>query len=124
MDNIMKIGLSRLASLRGVVCTPKQSQQSQRLLPRPAASAAKRRGGRAKDALAMTRRFFPKLANKRGNILALTFLVIIVLVLLGAAVVIMSFNESRLVERQRMTMQALHIAEAGLEKAVPVPLCW
>jgi hypothetical protein len=67
----------------------------------------------------MTRRIlFQKLCDKKGSLLVLSYLVIVVLLTLGAAFVVVSVNESRTAERQRRTTLTLHIAEAGIERAL------
>lgn len=48
----------------------------------------------------------------------MSYLVIVVLLTLGAAFVVISSNESRIAERQRRSALALHIAEAGIERAI------
>ena len=55
--------------------------------------------------------------NDRGSILLMSYVVIVVLLGLGAAIMITSANEARVSEIQRLNTVALHIAEAGLEKA-------
>ncbi len=67
----------------------------------------------------MTRRIlFPRLHDKKGSLLILSYLVIVVLITLGAAFIVISVNESRTAERQRRTTLVLHIAEAGIERAL------
>ena len=58
-----------------------------------------------------------KLRDNRGSLLIISYLVIFVLLALGAAFIAMSVNESRIAERQRRTTLTLHIAEAGIERA-------
>ena len=50
--------------------------------------------------------------------LIISYLVIVVLLTLGAAFIVVSVNESRIAERQRRTTLTLHIAEAGIERAL------
>ncbi|MBI3618227.1 MAG: hypothetical protein HY210_08445, partial [Candidatus Omnitrophica bacterium] len=59
-----------------------------------------------------------KLRNNKGSLLIISYLVIFVLLALGAAFIAMSVNESRIAERQRRTTLTLHIAEAGIERAL------
>src|SRR3989338_6605437 len=59
-----------------------------------------------------------KLRDNRGSLLIISYLVIFVLLALGAAFIAMSVNESRIAERQRRTTLTLHIAEAGIERAL------
>ncbi|OGX36788.1 MAG: hypothetical protein A3G91_00825 [Omnitrophica WOR_2 bacterium RIFCSPLOWO2_12_FULL_50_9] len=67
----------------------------------------------------MTRRIlFSKLCDKKGSLLIISYLVIVVLLTLGAAFIVVSVNESRIAERQRRTTLTLHIAEAGIERAL------
>ncbi len=68
----------------------------------------------------MTNKQFPwrKLFNERGSLLIISYLVIFVLLALGAAFIALSVNESRIAERQRRTTLAFHIAEAGIERAI------
>ncbi|MFH1045694.1 MAG: hypothetical protein V1727_01880 [Candidatus Omnitrophota bacterium] len=56
--------------------------------------------------------------NKKGTALILAYLAITVLMVLGAAFMIRSIAESRLAERQKKSVQAFAIAEAGLEVAL------
>ncbi|MBI5024366.1 MAG: hypothetical protein HZC18_05115 [Candidatus Omnitrophica bacterium] len=56
--------------------------------------------------------------NNKGSLLIISYLVIFVLLALGAAFIAMSVNESRIAERQRRTTLTLHIAEAGIERAL------
>lgn len=68
----------------------------------------------------MKKRRFPwnKLYDKKGSLLIISYLVIFVLLALGAAFIAMSVNESRIAERQRRTTLVFHIAEAGIERAI------
>lgn len=58
-----------------------------------------------------------KLRDNRGSLLIISYLVIFVLLALGAAFIAMSVNESRIAERQRRTTMTFHVAEAGIERA-------
>ncbi len=62
--------------------------------------------------------FFRRLCNNRGSLLIISYLVITVLITLGAAFVITSLNEARIAERQRRATVAFHIAEAGMERVM------
>ncbi|MBI5149863.1 MAG: hypothetical protein HZA28_03730 [Candidatus Omnitrophica bacterium] len=68
----------------------------------------------------MKNRRFPwnKLDDNRGSLLILSYLVIFVLLTLGAVFIAMSVNESRTAERQRRVIWAFHTAEAGIERAL------
>ncbi|MBI5415988.1 MAG: hypothetical protein HZA29_04150, partial [Candidatus Omnitrophica bacterium] len=56
--------------------------------------------------------------NRRGSLLILAYLVVFVLLTLGAAFLMLSVNEQRSAERQRRATVAFHIAEAGVERAL------
>lgn len=56
--------------------------------------------------------------NNRGSVLVLAYLVIVVILLLGAAFMVASFNEGLFAERQRRSLIAFYIAESGLERAI------
>lgn len=58
------------------------------------------------------------LADERGSVLLTVYLVITVLLLLGAAFLVVTSNESRASEIQIKTTQAFYIAEAGIERAI------
>jgi len=47
-----------------------------------------------------------------------SYLIIVVLMILGALFVVMSYTESRVAERNRLAMQAFYIAEAGIERGL------
>ena len=68
----------------------------------------------------MKNKRFPwvKFYDNSGSLLILSYLVIFVLLALGAAFIALSINESRVAERQRRTTLAFHIAEAGIERAL------
>jgi hypothetical protein len=56
--------------------------------------------------------------NKKGAALIVTYMVIAVLLVLGAAFAVRSISESRIAERHKKATQAFAIAEAGLELAL------
>ncbi|MCQ9208037.1 MAG: pilus assembly PilX N-terminal domain-containing protein [Omnitrophica bacterium] len=56
--------------------------------------------------------------NKQGSVLILTYLVVMVLLILGFSFVNRSIVESRIAERQKRGEQAFALAEAGLERAL------
>lgn len=58
------------------------------------------------------------LRNKKGSILLISYLVIVVLLGLGAALMLMATQELRTAERQRIESTAFYIAEAGIERAI------
>jgi hypothetical protein len=59
-----------------------------------------------------------KINNERGSLLVMTLLLVAVLLTLGSAFVAMSMAESRIAERERRSVIAFHIAEAGIARAV------
>ncbi|MCK4881530.1 MAG: pilus assembly PilX N-terminal domain-containing protein [Candidatus Omnitrophica bacterium] len=59
-----------------------------------------------------------KLEDNRGSVLLTTYMLTMVLLILGAAFLVLSSNESRISEVQRKTTQAFYIAEAGIERAI------
>ena len=59
-----------------------------------------------------------KVNNESGSLLVLTLLLVVVLLTLGSAFVAMSMAESRVAERERRSVIAFHIAEAGIAQAV------
>jgi hypothetical protein len=59
-----------------------------------------------------------KMKNERGSLLVTAYLIIFMLVSFGAAYMIVSINEARFSERQKMSIKAFHIAEAGIERAL------
>lgn len=59
-----------------------------------------------------------KLGNEKGSLLIATYLVIAVLTGLGAVFLLRAHNEMLLAQTQIVTTQTLHIAEAGLERAI------
>jgi hypothetical protein len=58
------------------------------------------------------------LFNEKGSLFLIAYMVIFVLLLAGAALVIVSFNDSFVAERQKRTSQALYIAQAGVNRAL------
>jgi len=56
--------------------------------------------------------------NQRGSALIFVYLLILVLLILGIAIVSAVINEGRVAERERRTRQAFYIAEAGMEQAL------
>lgn len=59
-----------------------------------------------------------KLNNNRASVLLITYLVIAVLVTLGAAFLLVTEGETKSVERSFRSIQALYIAEAGVQRAI------
>ncbi len=64
------------------------------------------------------KQYFSRLSNKRGSVLLTTYMLIAVLLFLGAAFLVVSTNEGRSSESQRKTTQAFYVAEAGIERAI------
>jgi len=58
------------------------------------------------------------LQDKKGSLFLLTLLLVVVILILGAALAVVSVVESRTAERERLTIQAFHVAEAGLERGI------
>ena len=58
------------------------------------------------------------LKNKKGIVLIASYIVIVVLTILGAAFISRSLSETRIAERERNYMQAFYIAEAGVDYAI------
>ena len=56
--------------------------------------------------------------NKQGSLFVTSYLVIVVLIILGAAFVMISATEGKVAERQKKVTQAFYLAEAGLERAI------
>ncbi len=56
--------------------------------------------------------------NKKGSLLILTYMVVFILISLGAVFSIFSLGESKSVERDRRTTVAFNMAEAGIERAL------
>ncbi|MCK5580844.1 MAG: hypothetical protein KAJ18_06180 [Candidatus Omnitrophica bacterium] len=63
-------------------------------------------------------RFMMKLKSENGSLLIIALFLLTVLLLLSTAFVINSMTEMRTSERQKMTMQSFHLAEAGMERAL------
>src|SRR5438552_2312709 len=57
-----------------------------------------------------------KITGRKGSVLVLSYLVIFVLIILGASFMVASFNEGLIAERQRRSMIAFYIAESGIER--------
>ena len=62
--------------------------------------------------------FLTKLENNRGSVLLTTYMLTMVLLILGTAFLVLSSNEARISEVHRKTTQAFYIAEAGIERAI------
>lgn len=56
--------------------------------------------------------------NKKGFLLITTYLVVIVLLILGSAFLLRSVNENKLIQREIMRKQAFYLAEAGLDRGL------
>ena len=56
--------------------------------------------------------------NKKGTVLIASYLVITVLAILGSAFVSRSISEVRVAQRQKNSMDAFYLAEAGIDKAL------
>ncbi|MCD6094199.1 MAG: type II secretion system protein, partial [Candidatus Omnitrophica bacterium] len=56
--------------------------------------------------------------NKKGFLLITSYLVIIVLLILGSAFLLRSVNENKLIQREIMGKQAFYLAEAGIDKGL------
>ena len=56
--------------------------------------------------------------NKKGFLLITSYLVIIVLLILGSAFLLRAVNENKLVQREIMHKQAFYLAEAGIDKGL------
>lgn len=59
-----------------------------------------------------------KLKSEKGSLLLISYFVIVLLLGLGAIFMQVSANEVLIAERQKLTAQAFHIAEAGIEQAL------
>lgn len=55
--------------------------------------------------------------NQRGVILIAAYMVVVILLILGSAFIGRSISEKRIAERENESMQALYLAEAGLDTA-------
>ncbi|MDD3375174.1 MAG: pilus assembly PilX N-terminal domain-containing protein [Candidatus Omnitrophica bacterium] len=64
------------------------------------------------------RTMFRKLKNRRGSLLLISYLAIVVLIGLSAAFMLYATNEARISERQRLETVAFYIAESGLQRMV------
>lgn len=58
------------------------------------------------------------LGNNRGNMLIISYFVIILLLGMGVALAVMSSNEAKFAERDRLETVVFHVAEAGIERAL------
>jgi len=58
------------------------------------------------------------LKDRKGIMLITCYLVIVVLTILGSAFLVRSVSEKRIAERERDSIQALWLAEAGIDKAI------
>ena len=58
------------------------------------------------------------LFNKRGSLLIMTYYVISSLVVIGAAFVVLTVNDQRTSNRHQINIQAVNLAESGLEQAL------
>ena len=56
--------------------------------------------------------------NERGTLLILAYLVIVILLFAGAALVVVGFNDNFVAERQKRALQAFFIAQAGMNRAL------
>ncbi|HLF19115.1 MAG TPA: hypothetical protein VI749_09565 [Candidatus Omnitrophota bacterium] len=59
-----------------------------------------------------------RLSNEKGSLLMITYMIIVVFVVFGAIFVVSTGNDRLFAERQRLSTQALYIAEAGIERAI------
>ncbi|MDP8264830.1 MAG: hypothetical protein P9M12_05050 [Candidatus Aceula lacicola] len=59
-----------------------------------------------------------RLNNRRGSLLLISYLVIVVLIGLSAAFVMYAASEMRISERQRLETMTFYIAESGLQRAI------
>lgn len=55
---------------------------------------------------------------RKGFILIAVYMVVVVLAILGAAFLAKSVTEARIAQREKMVIQALHLAEAGIDYAL------
>ncbi len=58
------------------------------------------------------------LQNKRGSTLLIAYFVVLIFIGIGAPFLLMTVNESRATERQRLSVLAFYIAEAGIERGL------
>jgi cytoskeletal protein CcmA (bactofilin family) len=56
--------------------------------------------------------------NKQGTVLIAVYLVIVVLLIIGAAFILRSISENRVAKKQTDLAKALYIAEGGIENAI------
>ena len=56
--------------------------------------------------------------NERGTLFILAYLVIVILLFAGAALVVVGFNDNFVAERQKRASQAFFIAQAGMNRAL------
>lgn len=56
--------------------------------------------------------------NKKGSLFVISYLVIFVLLAAGAALFVVSFNDNLVSDRQRRSLQARYIAQAGMNKVL------
>lgn len=56
--------------------------------------------------------------NEHGSMLAMSYILIITFTMLASTFVMMSINQSRWVERERLEAQVFQIAEAGIDRAL------
>jgi len=59
-----------------------------------------------------------RVQNERGSLLLAAYFIILVLVGLSASFLLLSVNESKISERQRLATIAFHITEAGIERGL------
>jgi len=59
-----------------------------------------------------------RIKNKHGSMLAMSYILIITFTMLASTFVVMSINQSRWVERERLEAQVFQIAEAGIDRAL------
>jgi hypothetical protein len=65
-----------------------------------------------------TRRWITQVQNERGSLLLIVYFALVAFLGIGAAFLLMTVGESRVVERQRISTSAFYIAEAGIEQAL------
>lgn len=58
------------------------------------------------------------LKNRKGTVLIICYFVIVILLVLGSVLLFRSVNEKRFVERERDSIQAFYLAEAGIDWAI------
>ncbi|MBF0384646.1 MAG: hypothetical protein HQL27_02120 [Candidatus Omnitrophica bacterium] len=67
----------------------------------------------------LIKRFMQKITkDKRGSLLLISYMVIMVLLGIGAAFMVLLTNETKVAERERINTVAFHIAEAGIERGL------